>query len=121
MTLSVEFFIYLVAGVVILVLYNTRRKGLNALRPESVPEIEKATFLELTRLLATCYERTLYLGVSVLFLAYATARSNDVKAFGVLITLALFIYNIPPRNKAMRVLDSAGVSLQSLKERGISF
>jgi hypothetical protein len=121
MILSVEFFIYLVAGIVILVLYNKRRKGLNALNPESVPEMEKATFLELTRLLETSYQRTLYLGVSVLFLAYATARSSDIKAFCILLTLGLFIYNIPPRNKVMRVLDSSGIDLKSFKERGIRF
>lgn len=121
MTLSVEFFIYLVAGTAILALYNARRKGLNALMPESIPEMEKADFLELTRLLATCYERTLYLGVSVLFIAYATARSSGIKAFFILLTLGLSIYNIPPRNKVMRILEASGISLQSLKEKGIRF
>lgn len=121
MTLSVEFFIYLVAGIVILLLYNKRRKGLNALRPESIPEIEKAVFLDLTRLLATCYERTLYLGVSVLFLAYTVARSSDIKSFCIFLTLGLFIYNIPPRNRVMRILDSSGVDLKFLKKKGIRF
>jgi hypothetical protein len=120
MTFSVEFFIYLVAGVAILALYYVRRKGLDALKPESMPELDKLEFMEFKRLLATAYERTLYLGVSFLLLAYTTARASEIKSFAVILTVGLVLYNIPPRHKIMRILASAQVDLKSLKQRGIS-
>jgi len=120
MTFSVEFFIYLVAGVAILALYYVRRKGLGALKPESMPELDKPEFMEFKSLLATAYERTLYLGVSVLFLSYATARASEIKSIAVILTVGLVLYNIPPRHKIMRILASVEVDLKSLKQRGIS-
>lgn len=120
MTLSVEFFIYLVAGVAILALYYVRRKSLRGLGPESMPELDKPEFMEFKSLLATAYERTLYLGVSCLFLASVTARVSEAKTFALILTLGLVLYNIPPRHKIMKILSAAEVNLKSLKQRGIS-
>lgn len=120
MTFSVEFFIYLVAGIAILAFYYVRSKNLQTLTPEALPELDKAEFQEFKSLLATCYERTLYLGVSFLFLAYTAARSSQIKVFAILLTIGVFIYNIPPRHKAMKVLSSAGIDVKSLKQRGFN-
>lgn len=119
MIFSVEFFIYLVAGIAVLVLYYLRRKGLQGLTLEAVPELDKEEFLKLHSLLATAYDRSLYLGVSFLVLAFAVARASDIKAFCIILTVGLFLFNIPPRHKAMKLLASAGVDSKSLKERGI--
>ncbi len=119
MAFTLEVLIYLMTAVAIMALFYVRRRGLEALRPESVPELDKTTVLELRNLLRTAYERTLYLGVSFLFLAYAAARSSGIKAFAVLLTLGLFIYNIPPRHKAMRIINSSGLDLGEMKKRGI--
>lgn len=121
MAFTPEVLIYLIAAVAIIALFYVRQKGLEAFMPESVPELDKKTVLELRSLLQTSYERTLYLGVSFLFLAYATARASEIKAFAVLLTLGLFIYNIPPRHKAMRIINSSGLELGEMKKRGIRF
>jgi hypothetical protein len=120
MTFSVEFFIYLAAGIAVLLLYYVRKKGLQALNPATMPELDKPEFLEFKSLLATAYERTLYLGVSVLFLAYVTVRLSEAKSFAVILTIGLVLYNIPPRHKIMKILAAAEVDLKSLKQRGIS-
>ncbi|MEJ2181905.1 MAG: hypothetical protein P8Y66_00090 [Nitrospirota bacterium] len=119
MAFTVEVLIYLVTGIVIIALYVSRRRVLSALREEAVPALDKAGFLALRSLLATSYERALYLGVSFLFLAYASARQSGIKMFAVLLVLGLFVYNIPPRNKIMKLLTSSGVDPKSLKERGV--
>lgn len=119
MVFTVEVLIYLVAGIAIIALYYTRKKSLDNLEERSIPELDRTDFLKLKSLLATCYERTLYLGVAFLFLAYATARQSEVKLFAIIIILGTFVYNIFPRNKVMKLLTSSGVDPKSLKERGI--
>lgn len=40
-------------------------------------------------------------------------------AFAVLLTLGLFIYNIPQRHRAMKIINSSGFDLGAMKKRGI--
>jgi hypothetical protein len=121
MEFTLEGFIYLFAGLIILFLYFIRKKGGSSLSPDIMPELDKESFLKLKGLLETCYERTLYLGIAFLFLAYVTfSNSNlDLRAFCFFVIIALFVYNIPPRNKAMKILISSGISLKTLKSKGV--
>lgn len=121
MTVSIEFIVYLVAGVSIMVLYYIRKKGFDLLKPEVLPELDKSAFLDLKSVLASAYDRTLYLGVSFLFLAYTEATSSEIKLFAIILTVSLFIANIFPRHKAMKILTAAGVDISTLKERGVRF
>jgi coenzyme F420-reducing hydrogenase beta subunit len=118
---TVEVLIYLVAGVAIVALYYRRKKVLDSLDEGAIPELDKTEFLKLRSLLATSYERTLYLGVSFFFLAYASARQNEVKLFAIILVVGIFVYNIFPRHKIMKLLTSSGVDPKSLKERGLRF
>lgn len=119
MAFTIEVLIYLIAGVAIIALYYTRKKSLESLDEGSIPELDKADFLKLKGLLATSYERMLYLGVAFLFLAYITTRQSEIKLFAIILVLGLFVYNIFPRNKIMKLLTSSGVDPKSLKERGL--
>ncbi|MGD2079789.1 MAG: hypothetical protein PVJ36_01490 [Nitrospirota bacterium] len=121
MVFTVEVLIYLVAGIAIIALYYKRKKGLDSLGEGAIPELDKNDFLTLRGLLASSYERTLYLGVAFLFLAYTAARQNEAKLFAIILVLGIFVYNIFPRNKIMKLLTSSGVDPKSLKERGLRF
>lgn len=121
MTFAFEGFIYLFTGLIIILLYLIKKKEIPGLSHDIIPELDKETFLDFKRLLETSYERTLYLGVAFLFLAYVTFSnlSFDIKAFCILAVIGLFIYNIPPRNRTMKILVSSGISLKTIKSRGV--
>ncbi len=121
MAFELEGFIYLFAGVIIIFLYFIRKKGISRLKPDVIPELDKGAFFDFKSLLETSYERTLYLGIAFLFLAYVTLTglSLDIKVFCILVIIFLFIYNILPRNKVMKILISSGISMKSIKKRGV--
>jgi|Deesub1362B_J571_1020462.scaffolds.fasta_scaffold00226_19 hypothetical protein len=123
MYLNLESIVYLVAGVVIILLFVKRRKVLAQLSPEDFPELEKPLFLELKRILDTSYERSLYLGYVflILFFINITGWGLQFKGGLFLLVLVLFIFNIIPRNKIVRLLDAAGLELDILKKKGIRF
>ncbi len=112
---------YLVIGCAMILLFRTRRRALGSLTPDLLPELSREQFAELRVLLKTAYERTLYLGVLFLPLAWVTLRDGDrisTLFFLILIGL-LFLSNIPPRNRIMRLLESQGLSMADLADRGI--
>jgi hypothetical protein len=114
--------IYLVTGLAIIYLFQERRKGLGTISRDKVPEIEERDFSDLIILLKTAYERMLYLGVLFLPLAWTgfTGGSRISTVFFLLLIGLLFLSNIGPRNKIMRLLDKYDLSLQDLKQRGIT-
>jgi len=44
--------------------------------------------------------------------------SKEVKTFFTILLIFIFLYNIPPRNRAMAILDHYGLNQKILKERG---
>lgn len=88
---------------------------------EDFPGIDEEGFHELTLLLKTAYERMLYMGVAFFPLAYTSSVNGAFvsKVFFLALILLLFISNIPPRNKIMRLLDRYDLSMEELRERGI--
>lgn len=64
-----------------------------------------------------------YLGVLFFSLAVSSMPGGSTVSvifFMVLIVL-LFLTNIPPRHKIMKLLEENGISVQELKHRGIRF
>ncbi len=120
---NLEGYIYLFTGLIIFLIYTARKRGLSGIRPHAIPELDKETFTALKKFLETAYERTLYLGTAFLFLAYVTLSgwSFDTKFFFIVVTIGVFLYNVPPRNKVMKILMFYGVSWKTVKDRGIRF
>ena len=122
MQFNLEGLIYLAGAAALLGLYFHRKRRLPRLTPQSLPELEPPQIDELKRLLATAYERMLFLGLGLLVLAAVTfsAGGADLKIFFMFLSLALFIANFPPRQKAMKLLLNSGISLQQIKKTGVS-
>lgn len=121
MSSPISALIYLLAGLAIVYLFQTRRKKLSELSLTDFPGMDEEGFGELVLLLKTAYERMLYMGVAFFPLAY-TSYSNGAmisKLFFLALILLLFISNIPPRNKIMRLLDRYDLSMEYLNERGV--
>jgi len=118
-----EGYIYLLTGLIIFLIYAVRKRGLSGIEPHTIPELDRESFTALKRLLDTAYERTLYLGTAFLFLAYATLSGwgLDAKLLLLALTIGIFFYNVPPRNRVMKLLMFNGVSWKAVKERGIRF
>jgi hypothetical protein len=119
--LSIPSIIFAITGCAIIYLFQQKRKQLSSLKKSDLPELEAEDFAELQQLLKTAYERTLYMGVLFLLLAIS-ARNGGEKIsqifFSILIGFFL-VSNIFPRNKIMRLLESSGLNMKMLKERGI--
>ncbi len=114
--------LYLVAGAAVVYLFQVRRRGLSSLQHRCIPELSDEDFKNLTLLLKTAYERMLYMGILFLPLAYSTYRGGDrvgVIFFLLLIGL-LFLSNISPRHKIMRLLEDNNLTTVDLKKRGIT-
>lgn len=121
MTGTLSSLIYLLAGMAIVYLFQTRRKKLGEFSNDDIPEMTPEDYKELTVLLKTAYERMLYMGVLFFPLAYTSYADGALisKAFFLVLILLLFVTNIPPRNKIMRLLDRYDLSIEHLKNRGI--
>ncbi len=122
MHINLEGSLFLLMGVVMAGLYVSRERGLRRLGPEVVPEVDGDTFSRLRELLQTAYQRTLYLGVAFFYLAFVSLcnRSQQARWFGLILAAFLFFYNIPPRNRIMKILTEAGLDRGELARRGIN-
>lgn len=121
MVFDIETIIYLLAGIIIIGLYIKRQKKWEKLNEDVIPEIDKKVFYELKGLLKISYQRGLYLGFSFLYLAYVTFMRGmpQAKMFAIILTLGLFLYNIPPRNKVMKILTATEIDVKTLSQRGM--
>jgi len=113
--------LYLLCGAATVYLFQDRRKGLSSVTSDRMPELDDEVFDTLRNLLKTAYERILYLGVSFLLLAFVTLKGSEPgeRIFFVSLLVILFLYNIPPRHKIMKLLSRYGVDYKDLKKRGI--
>jgi len=68
--MSVEGLIYFITGSIITSLYLKKKRDLNRLTPESLPEMEKGNFFILKSLLSSVYDRSLLLGCYFLFILF---------------------------------------------------
>jgi len=114
--------LYLLTGVAVIYLFRVRRRGLTKLKHTLVPELSEEDFKTLRILLKTAYERTLYMGVLFLPLAFSTFRGGDriSTLFFLLLIGLLFLSNIGPRHKIMRLLEENDLTVGDLKERGFT-
>ena len=113
--------LYLLVGAAIIYLFQQRRSQLASLTPDKVPELDEEGLAELRLLMKTAYERMLYMGVLFLPLAISTMRgsSNVSRLFFLLLIGLLFLSNIPPRNKIIRLLERYNLTVPDLQDRGI--
>lgn len=118
---SVSALLYLLVGMAVVYLFQVRRKQLGELKVEQFPGLDQEGFAELRILLKTAYERMLYMGVLFFPLAYVSCRGGDMvsKLFFPTLIFLLFLSNIPPRNKIMRLLERYGLSIKELRKQGI--
>jgi hypothetical protein len=120
MVLNFTGLLYLFVGVATIFLFVDKRKRLATLSHDIVPELSDEAFNALKYHLKRAYERILFLGVTFLLLAFFhfTNSSKEVKTFFTIFLIFMFFYNIPPRNKAMAILDYYDLNQKILKERG---
>lgn len=113
--------LFFMTGAAIIYLFQVRRKQLVNLEREQLAEIELEDFDQLKLLLKTAYERMLYTGVLFLPLAFSSIHdgSQVSKLFFLVLIALLFLSNIPPRNRIIRLLDHYGLSVKDLRDRGI--
>jgi ABC-type spermidine/putrescine transport system permease subunit I len=119
--LSITSIIFALSGCAIIYLFQQKRKQLSRLENSDLAELDKNDFTELTLLLKTAYERTLYMGVLFLPLAYSARIGGEKisQLFFLILIGFLFISNVIPRNKIMRLLEKNGLDMKTLKERGV--
>ncbi len=121
MTDTLTGLIYLMIGASLIYLFQVRRKRLGELTPQDFPYLDESTFNELKILLKTAYERILYLGVLFVPLAMSSfgGANNVSRLFFLVLIILLFLSNIPPRNRIMRLLEENNISYGDLKKQGI--
>lgn len=113
--------LYALAGTAIVYLFQQRRQQLSRINKEMFPEFSEEQYQQLITLLKTAYERTLYLGVLFFPLAWA-ARPDGATVtqyFFLSLIALLFLSNIIPRNKIMKLLAAHDLKPKDLRERGI--
>ncbi len=112
---------YLMAGIGILYLFRKRRKAVALMHHSQLPELSESDFSDLKILLKTAYERMLYLGVLFFPLAYSTFHGGDKisSIFFLLLIALLFISNIVPRHKIIKLLKKNNLSIIDLKQKRI--
>ena len=113
--------LYTLVGTSQLYYFQVRRRELTNLHPRMLPELDRDTFADLKILLKMVYERTLYLGVLFFPLAFVSFRGAGFfsKLFFLLLIALLFIANIPPRHKIIRLLRRHGLTVTDLRRHGI--
>lgn len=121
MVLGLDSIIYLAGSAVILAMYHTRKKCLPRFSRENFPELDRAAFSELRRMLESCYERMLFLGIGLLVLASVSfsGLSAGLKAFFLVVVFALFFANIGPRHKLMKELLANGIDSKRMRQAGV--
>ena len=120
MMLNFTGLIYLFVGIATIFLFVDKRKKLADLPHETLSELTEEDFQILKLNLKMAYERILFLGVTFLLLAFFhfNNSSQEVKTFFTILLIFIFFYNIPPRNRVMRILNSYGLNQKILRERG---
>lgn len=118
---TVSALIYLLAGAAIIYLFQVRRRALSEFSREQFPGLDEETFAELRILLKTAYERMLYMGVLFFPLAFSSWHEDSFVStlFFMALIVLLFISNIPPRHKILRLLEKTGLSIKELQDNGI--
>jgi ABC-type spermidine/putrescine transport system permease subunit I len=118
---SVTSIIFAMTGCAIIFLFQQKRKQLSRLEMSDFAELSEDDFFELKKLLKTAYERTLYMGVLFLPLAFS-AREGGQKVsqiFFLILIILFLVSNILPRNEVMKLLERNGLTMKILKKRGI--
>ncbi len=112
---------YLLAGIAIIYLFRKRRKAVALIPHTKLPELSQQDFADLKILLKTAYERMLYLGVLFFPLAFSNFWGRDRVSiiFFLLLIVLLFISNIAPRHKIMKLLEQNSLAAADLRKRGI--
>jgi len=113
--------VYLVLGIGLVSLFRLRRAQLRRLRPEDLDGLPDEAFAELLVLLKTAYDRTLYMGVLFFPLGGFTLAGPDPvsRLFFLALIFFLFLANIPPRHRAVRLLEAHRLGLDDLHRLGI--
>ncbi len=114
--------IYTLVGAALVYLFQQRRQQLSKVTRESIPELDEESHKQLILLMKMAYERTLYLGVLFFPLAWAARPGGEkiAQIFFLILIVLLFISNIIPRNKIMKLLEKNGLDMKEMKERGIT-
>ncbi|GEM_PF-974859 len=112
---------YLAAGCVTIYLFWKRRKSVASIDNNLLPELPGQDLKDLKILLKTAYERMLYLGVLFFPMSFASFNGQDRidTIFFILLICLLFISNIMPRHKIVKLLKDNGLSPDELRQRGI--
>lgn len=112
---------YALIGAAVVYLFQVRRMAMRRLRADDFPELSSSSFEEFVLLLKTAYERTLYLGVLFFPLAWTTRAGGEkvMQLFFLVLIALMLVANIIPRNRIMRLLEKNGLSMKTLKERGV--
>jgi len=112
----------LLAAAVCFYLVFSRRESVQRLDGGTVPELDHPAREELRRLLVTAYRRLSLLATGFLLLAvsWLLGRPAPSRMGFLLLVAVLAVANVPPRVKAMRLLDAVGLSAAELGRRGIT-
>lgn len=114
--------LYALTGAAVIYLFQQRRQQLGKMKQEDFPELDEKSYQQLIILLKTAYERTLYMGILFFPLAWA-ARPQGAKItqyFFLSLIILLFISNILPRNKVMKLLEEHNLEMKALRARGFT-
>ncbi len=118
--LSITSILYAFAGCAIVYLFQHRRRQLSRISIDDFPELNEEDFQQLVVLLKTAYERMLYMGILFFPLAWASREQGQEASrlfFFILIGL-LFISNVIPRHKIMKLLEENELNMDKIRERG---
>ncbi len=118
---STNSILFALVGCATVYLFLHRRRQLSNLTPEQFPELDEEHYHQLTILLKTAYERTLYMGVFFFPLAWAAREGGErfSQLFFLMLIALLFCSNIFPRNRIMKLLEENQLTMRLLRERGI--
>ncbi len=119
---SISSILYALVGCAIIYLFQQRRCQLSKIRNDMFPEFNEENYKQFILLLKMAYERTLYMGVLFFPLAW-TSRSGGSQAsqlFFLLLIFFLFISNIIPRHKVLKLIEENQLTVEELRKRGIN-
>lgn len=115
--------ICLVAGLILLYLHWSRKKGCDRLRAEMLPLLTNAEFSALKELMRQSAERTLFLSLAFMLLAASLWAQwhEDLQLFAILVVVISVGLNVGPRHRLARMIFKAGIDTRALREKGIRF
>ncbi|PIE66070.1 MAG: hypothetical protein CSA26_01925 [Desulfobacterales bacterium] len=118
---STSSILYALAGCAVVYLFQQRRRQLSRIKPDDLPELNDQDYQQLILLLKMAYERTLYMGVLFFPLAWSARESgsNASQLFFLILITLLFISNVIPRHKVMKLLEQNQLTTQEMRKRGI--